>query len=113
MKKLIYLLLLIPFLAHGQADIIVTKPIQGSGANYNKQSQHYANVTFDLNMRLPHDTVFSIHNSKDSVGYMMFNTRIGLAGVYVGGGNWDTLKTAPPQSIPAGIISSLPSIGDN
>lgn len=97
MKKIILLSLLLITCLSGMAqvaDVYSSRQVPRSGGSQNNQTTHFANVAFDFNARLPHDTLFSIHGAKDTAGYVMFNTKIHKIGVYLGSGAWDTLATS-------------------
>jgi len=102
MKKLLLILtLLLPVLASAQQDIWASKPVAqpSSSPSFNKQAIHYANLVADWDLRIPHNTTFTISNAKDSAGYLMYNTSINRLGVYLGGGKWDTVSTVASGTI--------------
>lgn len=101
MRKLIYIsLLFITNVAFGQvADVYRTKPVTNTGANFNKQSVHDSNVTFDFTLRIPRSTHFTLNGGKDTLGAIAYALDVHKMGVYRGSGVWDTLNNNSGTSI--------------
>lgn len=95
MRKLIYIVLLfVSHVAFGQADVWTTRPVTNTGANFNKQSNHMANTTFDFTLRIPRSTHFTLNGGKDTLGAIAYALDVHKMGVYRGSGVWDTLNNA-------------------
>lgn len=69
MKRILFLLFLLPVLAWGQGIVIQQSPVQASGANQNKQVFQWANGRFLYNLALPIGNSATLNNANPINGY--------------------------------------------
>lgn len=93
-KYIIYILLLLPFLAMAQnvQDVIGTKPVPTTGGNTNNQSVRHANITVYKTLYIPNGTTPTLNGGKDSTA-IYFNKTDSSFNIKITGGIWVSYKS--------------------